>query len=148
MGVPGKVEGPSKPLIFLCILLDTENMEAHFPHDKLQRIHSQVATWLGRRKAKKRQILSLVGLFQHATKVVKQGWIFVARMYKTAAKFKKLHHVTRLTKDFKSDLWWWYLFATVWNGVSFITETSMQDPVHCIQTDASSHWGCGALFNS
>ena len=107
LGVPlalEKVEGPSKSLTFLGILLDTENMEARLPLDKLQHIRSQVATWLGRRKAKKRQILSLVGLLQHATKVVKPGWTFVARMYKAAAKLKKLHHKTRLTKDFKSDL--------------------------------------------
>lgn len=151
LGVPlalEKVEGPSESLTFLGILLDTENMEARLPHDKLQRIRSQVVTWLGRRKAKKRQILSLVGLLQHATKVVKPGRTFVARMYKAAAKLKQPHHVTRLTRDFKSDLQWWHLFATTWNGVSFIIETSTQDPVHCIQTDASGLWGCGARFNS
>ena len=79
-------------------------MKACLPHDKLQCICSQVATWLGRRKAKKRQIFSLVGLLQHTTKVVKPGWTFVARMYKAAAKLKQPHHVARLTKDFKSNL--------------------------------------------
>ena len=68
-----KVEGPSQSLTFLGIVLDTRNMEAHLPHEKLQRIRDQVATWLVRRKATKRQILSLVGLLQHATKVVKPG---------------------------------------------------------------------------
>ena len=37
-------------------------------------------------KASKRDILSLVGLLQHATKVVRPGRTFVARMYTTAAK--------------------------------------------------------------
>jgi len=125
-------------------------MEAHLPLDKLQRIRSQVTAWLGRRKAKKRQILSLVGLLQHATKVVKPGWTFVARMYKAAAKLKKLHHKTRLTKGFQSDLQWWHIFVTTWNGVSFITETPMQEPVCCIQIDASvkhasTPYGCSML---
>ena len=143
-----KVEGPSKSLTFLGILLDTENMEARLPHDKLQCIRAQIATWLGRQKAKKREILSLVGLLQHATKVVKPGRTFIARMYKAAAKLKELHHVTRLTKEFKSDLQWWNLFAATWNGVSSIVETFRQDSVLCIQTDASGHWGCGARFDS
>ena len=93
-----KVEGPSESLTFLGILLDTENMEARLPHDKLQRIRSQVATWLGRWKAKKRQILSLVGLLQHATKVVKPGRTFVAQMYKATTKLQQPHHVTSTTK--------------------------------------------------
>ena len=49
-------------ILALGILLDTENMEACLPHDKLQRICAQIATWLGRKKATKREILSLVGL--------------------------------------------------------------------------------------
>jgi len=56
LGVPlalEKVEGPSKTITFLGILLDTEKMEAHLPADKLQCIRSQVASWLGKRKAKK-----------------------------------------------------------------------------------------------
>ena len=55
LGVPlalEKVEGPSKSLTFLGILLDTENMEAYLPRDKLQRICAQIATWLGRKKAR------------------------------------------------------------------------------------------------
>ena len=69
-------------------------------------------------------------------------------MYKAAAKLKKHHHKTRLTKGFKSDLQWWHIFVTTWNGVSIITETPTQEPVCCIQTDASGHWGCGAHFDS
>ena len=56
-----KVEGPSTILTFLGILLDTKRMEARLPDDKLKHIRFQLATWLGRKKAKKRQILSLVG---------------------------------------------------------------------------------------
>ena len=68
-------------------------------------------------------------------------------MYKAAAKLKKFHHVTRLTKGFKSDLRWWHYFATNWNGVSFIDKAHARDQLHCIQTDASGHWGCRACLN-
>ena len=102
LGVPlavKKVEGPSELLTFLSIVLDTKNMEARLPQDKLHLIHLQDTTWLVRQIAKKRQILSLVGLLQHATKVVKPVWTFVVRMYKAAARLKKPHHATRLSKS-------------------------------------------------
>ena len=39
-------------------------MEARLPDDKLLRIRTQLVAWLGKEKATKREILSLVGLLQ------------------------------------------------------------------------------------
>ena len=72
LGIPlalEEVEGPSESLTFLGITLDTRCMEARLPADKLKRITTQVSSWLTNKKATKREILSLVGLLQHATKV-------------------------------------------------------------------------------
>ena len=142
-----KLEGPSQSLTFLGIVLDTQLMEARLPEDKLSRIQTQLATWLGRRKATKRKILSLVGLLQHATKVVRLGRTFVSRMYNTAARIKKLHYYTTLTKAFKSDLHWWHFFVNSWNGISFFKCYYPRTFFDCqITTDASGSWGCGAQF--
>ena len=148
LGIPlalEKIEGPSQCLTFLGITLDTQLMQARLPDDKLVRIRKQVAAWLSHRKATKREILSLVGLLQHATKVVIPGRTFVSRMYRAAACLRKLSHFTRLTRGFRSDLRWWHLFATHWNGLSFINGST---PNHAIVTDASGFWGCGAVFGS
>ena len=148
LGVPlalEKIEGPTHRLTFLGITLDTISMQAHLPEDKLKRIRHQVAAWLSRKKATKREILSLVGLLQHATKVVTPGRTFISRMYSAAARLKRLSHFTRLTKDFHSDLRWWHLFATHWNGLSLF-DCSLPD--HVISTDASGLWGCGAVFGT
>ena len=48
-------------------------MQTRLPEDKLKQIHNQVASWLFQKKATKREILSLVGHLQHATKVVILG---------------------------------------------------------------------------
>jgi len=77
---------------------------------------------------------SLVGLLQHATKVVKPGRTFVSRMYATAAKVKRLSFYTRLNKGFCSDLLWWHMFIKRWNGVSFFHSATL-NPLY-IQTDA------------
>ena len=150
LGIPlalEKLEGPSQCLTFLGITLDTQLMEARLPSDKLLRIRNQLSAWLTRKRATKREILSLVGLLQHACKVVRPGRSFVSRMYSTAAKLKQLSHYTRLNKDFRSDLHWWHAFVTIWNGTSFLHAPSHQANFDCtIQTDASGSWGCGAFF--
>ena len=115
-----KVEGPSTCLEFLGILLDTIWMEARLPEDKLSRLQTTVVSWLDKRKATKRQILSLVGLLQHAAKVVRAGCIFVQRMYSVAAQVRELDHFTRLNKGFRSDLYWWHTFVSDWNGCGFL----------------------------
>ena len=151
LGIPlalEKLEGPSQSLTFLGIILDTEHMEARLPDAKLSRIRHQLTAWLGKKRATKRQILSLVGLLQHATKVVRPGRTFVSRMYSTAAKLKELSHYTRLSKDFWSDVHWWHVSASSWNGLSFFQGTFRANAIDwCIQTDASGSWGCGALFD-
>ena len=65
-------------------------MEIRLPPDKLARIQELLKTWLPRKKANKRQILSLVGTLQHATKVVRPGRSSVSRMYSMAAKLGKI----------------------------------------------------------
>ena len=84
------LEGPSTSLTFLGIILDTHRMEICLPKDKLQCIHQELSSWLNRKTTTKQDILSLVGLPQHAMKVVRSGRTFVARMYSTAARLREL----------------------------------------------------------
>ena len=80
------MDGPTPTLSFLGIVLDTIKMEARLSNDKLQRVCNLVSEWLTKKSATKREILSLVELLQHATKVVRCGRPFLSRMYATAAK--------------------------------------------------------------
>ena len=151
LGVPlalENVEGPTTCLSFLGITLDTTAMEARLPPEKLQRLRLLVTEWTKKSKATKRSILSLVGQLQHAAKVVRQGRTFVSRIYKTAAKVKKLDFYTRLNHEFQSDLRWWDTFLYQWNGLSLLRwSTGQQRPDITIQTDASGSWGCGAFYH-
>ena len=151
LGIPlasEKIEGPTTSLSFLGITIDTSRMEMRLPKDKLARIQEMLSQWLGKKKATKRKILSLLGHLQHASKVVRCGRTFTARMYVTAAKLKKLHFYTRLNRQFRSDLAWWYTFVHHWNGLSILRNPTMapSTPI-AIQTDASGSWGCGAVYN-
>ena len=150
LGIPlamEKLEGPSTTLTFLGVEIDTAKMEIRLPDDKLQRIRQELITWMGKKKATKRHILSLVGLLQHATKVIRCGRSFVSRMYAAAAKVKELDYYTWLNREFRSDLLWWHTFMDSWNGLSLLRTKSLPPAAdHCIQTDASGNWGCGAFF--
>ena len=152
LGIPlalDKVAGPSTSLDFLGITLDTVRMEARLPVDKLQRTWEQVGSWMQKKKATKREILSLMGILQHATKIVWSGRTFLSRMYATAAKLREMHFYTRLNKELRSDLCWWDIFLESWNGISLLQCTTTLTPIAhelSIQTDASGSWGCGAFF--
>ena len=151
LGIPlaeEKLEGPSTSITFLGIVIDTSKSEIRLPEEKLHRIRQEIASWLGRNKATKREILSLVGLLQHTTKVIRPGRSFVSRMYATAAKVKELDYYTRLGRKFKSDLAWWHTFLVSWNGLSLLRSAYHSTPADfVVQTDASGTWGCGAFFN-
>ena len=150
LGIPlavEKVEGPTTSLVFLGIQLDSRQMEARLPPVKLIKVQELVASWLSKKNATKREILSLVGLLQHAAKVVRPGRSFVRRMFMTVAKVKELDHFTRLNKEFRSDLLWWHTFLLSWNGISFIQVVSAGEGADLvIQTDHSGSWGCAAFF--
>ena len=86
------MKGPSTSLSFLSITIDAIYMQLHLPQDKLQRIRDLITE----KSATKREILSLVGLLQHATEVVHCGRLFVSRMFATAAKVKHLEFYARI----------------------------------------------------
>ena len=81
---PDKVEGPTTRLSFLGIQLDTIAMTASLPKHKLQRLQDMLVTWHDRKACTKQELLSLVGVLQHATMVVRFGRAFLRRMIELA----------------------------------------------------------------
>ena len=73
LGVPlatEKLEGPSTTLTFLGVETDTTKMEIRLPDEELQYIRQELTTWMGKKRATKRHILSPVGQLQLASKVI------------------------------------------------------------------------------
>ena len=75
-----KTGGPTTCLTFLGIELDTVACQLRLPQDKLDNLHSSISQWMysGRRRSpkrseSKRELLSLIGLFNHPAKVVRPG---------------------------------------------------------------------------
>ena len=92
------LEDPTHCLTYLVIKIDTFLFLDWLPNDKLTWIRSVLRLWLKKHRATKRQIVSLVDLLQHASKVVVSGRTFTVHMYCKAARVKKLHYSTKLNK--------------------------------------------------
>ena len=136
LGIPlalNKREGPSWLLQFLGIILDSVKLEFRLPEEKLVRLTALIKQWQGKRSCTKRELLSPIGQLQHAGRVVRPG--------------RELHHHIRLNLGFRSDLEWWALFLTGWNGVSMMVETGKESP-YVLTSDASGSWGCGAFSSA
>ena len=73
LGIPivsQKTEGPATSLVFLGIEVDTVAGELLLPRDKLQRLKDLLHQWGSRRVCARRELESLIGLLNHACKVV------------------------------------------------------------------------------
>ena len=143
-----KCKGPAQVLTFLGIELDTRKMEIRLPVEKLERLRKLLAEWEGRKAGKKRELLSLIGYLQHASKAVSQGRSFLRRLITLSTVVKNLDNFVRLNNSARSDILWWSVFATQWNGTSMLVRFDKANPQVSVTTDASGTWGCGAYEGS
>ena len=105
LGVPlaqEKSEGTTSCLTFLGIEVNTEQMQLHLPAEKLQRVRSLIKEFLRTPSALKGDLESLLGLLQHASRVVKPGRSFVRHPIEAMALIKKKSHYVRMNVDVRS----------------------------------------------
>ena len=77
--------------------------------------------------------------------MVKPSRCFTQATYELAAIWEKAGDRIRLTREFKADLAWWYIFLNQWNGLSFIWDHLHHYQEVTVFNDASGSWDCGAL---
>eukprot|EP00731_Ephydatia_muelleri_P028107 Em0019g980a len=151
LGVPvafDKLEGPSTQITFLGILLDSEALTLSLPQEKLAEILLLVQSWLSRRRASKRELLSFIGKLSFAAKVVPAGCLFLRRLIDLSTTVAKFHHHIRVTADTRADVAWWARFLPSWNGVSMFFDHSWTDADTLnLFTNASGTLGFGAYFD-
>ena len=143
---PSKLEGPSTCLTFLGIEVDTEAFLLRLPEDKLTKLKQELSRCTLRKTITKRELQSLTGLLQFATKVIRPGRSFIRQLYAMQSIGSHPGHHIRLNSAAKADIVWWHLFATNWNGISMLWDSSMRSPDYNLFSDASGSWGCGAYW--
>ena len=142
---PDKTEDPSISIVFLGIELDLVTMELRLLADKLARLRQLTLRWQGKKECRKRDLLSLIGVLSHAFKVIKAGRSFLRRLIDLSTLVKHPDHFVRLNRHARSDLEWWHLFASSWNGVTMMFNANRHKCDLSMVSDVSGKWGCGAF---
>lgn len=140
-----KCQGPVTCIPFLGMELDSIALEIRLPKDKLENLKALLLTWRGRKACRKREMLSLIGSLSHASKAVRSGRVFLRRLIDLSTTAKKLDHFIRLSREARSDIEWWHIFASSWNGISMMKSVRWAPPEAVVTSDASGRWGCGAF---
>ena len=141
-----KCIGPTVCLEYLGIILDSNNMEARLPIDKIQRILQFIEKLLGKSGCTKLELLQLLGHFNFASRVILPGRSFVSYLIRLSTTVKGLHQYVHLDKHCQDDLRMWYRFLCDWNGVSLFYDNALTCSADMeLYTDASLV-GFGAIF--
>ena len=77
-----KEEGPRTSLTLLEIVIDTDKGELRLPEDKLQRLLQGTRDWESKTSCTRGELESLIGVLQHAAKVIQPGRSFLRRAIK------------------------------------------------------------------
>ena len=145
-----KRDGPTTCLIFLGIVIDTLKGELRLPTDKLQRLQSLLQAWGDKKACSRTELESLIGLLNHACKVVRSGRSFLRRMIDllhSSSHRPGKNTLIRLNTGLRADLAWWNEFVGAWNGISYLPPSGLLPTVE-MTSDASGSWGCGAWHDN
>ena len=122
---PHKTIGPVTVLEYLGVYLDSVDMKAYLPIEKISRIIAMIDAFRHRRRITKRELLSLLGHMNFASRVIRPGRSFVSYLLSLAASVSELHYHVYLNQACLRDLSMWYDFMSQWNGVSFFYDENV-----------------------
>ena len=143
-----KSEGPATCLTFLGIELDSSLQQLRLPLTKPQYTTSLTISWLGKRSATKRELLSFIGKLSFAVKVVPVVRLFLRHLIHLSTTVRRLHHRIHLSTDARADIAWWDQFLPSWNGIGVFIAPEWKDADSVnLYTDAFGSQGFGAYFN-
>ncbi len=141
-----KTTGPVKCLEYLGVILDTDNMQARLPTEKVERIVELMASLQNRRKVTKRELLCIIGHLNFAMQIIKPGRAFISYLLQLAHSVKQLHHRVTLNQECLTDFNMWREFLMDWNCKSFFLEDEIAAAQMELFTDAAASVGYGAYF--
>ena len=145
---PHKCIGPTTCLECLGIILDSEEMVAKLPTDKVMRIIQFIEHMLNKSKCTKHQLLQLLGHLNFASRVILPGRSFVSYLISLSSSVKNLRDMVYLDAHCREDLQMWYKFLNNWNGISLFYDTHFTVSSDMQLFTDSSLIGFGGIFQN
>jgi hypothetical protein len=140
LGVPlneTKTCGPTDCLTFLGIEINSTKMEMKLDNDRLNSLRTLLCQWETKIQCTMKELQSLIGILEFATKVIRPGRLFLKRLIDLVKSFnynnnnnyygnsKKIGKAIRvITPDAKADIHWWIEFLPQWNGKSLLYDVN------------------------
>ena len=117
-----KLEGPSRNLTFLGVVLDSINMTLSIPQSKLTECDEIMNQIIVKSKVNKREIQCLVGKLNWLSHLIYGGRSHMRRLIDRCNALRKPWHRTNVTIEMKKDIEWWLSFMRIFNGTTQIVE--------------------------
>ena len=114
-----KLVPPTTRLEFLRITFDSNTMTMEISEDKMKDIQQEIAGWLLRTKARRKEVESLIGKLQFMAKCVKAGRIFLSRLIQWIRGMDRKQEYSVLLEA-RKDIAWWGRCAQEYNGISLV----------------------------
>ena len=147
---------PSTNMVFLGVQFDTVKLTMSVPAEKIQELRVDLATWLKKTTAVKKDLQSILGKLFWVSRMVRHSRPFMGRLLQLLREMKDQSPTKKspLSKECRKDLLWWATYLRTFNGVSLIinAEDTLQSldqliasPFLVYAGDATL-WGGGAWY--
>ena len=145
---PEKCEGPTIRMVFLGIELDSIEMSARLPADKLADLIALLREWGDKKSCRLKELQSLLGKLNHAWAVILCGRTFTRRLIDLLRRFPRPRPFLRLNKRCQLDIAWWQEFLPSWDGAYFFELPDWAPPPDfSLSSDASGTYGFGVYYD-
>ena len=149
LGVPiahHKTEGPSNLITFLGIQLDSINMEARLPPEKLSAYSQEIVHLSSAPTTTLRTLKSIIGKLTFTTSVIPSGRAFLRRLHNLTIGHTNPNATITLGPSSKLDLNMWATFLDQHNGRTFISPLSQVTSQEIALCADASKTGFGATY--
>jgi len=134
---------PCTSLKFLGIKLNSLKMEACLPTLKLAFLLQLLESWESKHTYTLQELQELIRFLQFCLQVIPSSHAFICCLIDFSTTFKSpfaKHHIPMATQ---SNLAWWSIYVSSWNGVHLLQWSGQTFHVH---TDASGAKGIGGVL--
>ena len=143
---PDKIVPPTTRIEFLGVTFDSQTMTIEVSPDKIQDMLAELSTWTIKTTASRKEVESIIGKLQFASKCIKPGRTFISRLINWLRGMNRQGQ-HRIPLEARKDLAWWGKFLERYNGVSMLWLHKQPQPDAVIASDACPK-GYGATCGS